>query len=135
MQLDAVAHRNHDFGALVVVEDVMNRVAGTLEDHLGIVRCKHACAATSRIQGELQRHLRLGNGEFIGRILGQGRRHHPLRLHDQLAILHVEANARVGLVRVGVFAGERVELRRRRCRGLLQYCTLCEGREPQSFAC
>ena len=37
MQLDAVAHGDHDFGALVIVKDVVNGIAGALVNYLGIV--------------------------------------------------------------------------------------------------
>ena len=41
VQLDAVAHGDHDFGALVVVEDVMDGFAGAAVDGFGLVRIDH----------------------------------------------------------------------------------------------
>ena len=52
MELDAVAHGDHDFSALVIVEEVMDGRAGAVVDGLGIGGDNHAGAAAGGIERE-----------------------------------------------------------------------------------
>ena len=52
VELDPVAHGNHDLGAHVVVEDVMDGRAGAAEEGTGCVGKRNSCAAPRGIQSE-----------------------------------------------------------------------------------
>ena len=105
VQLDAVAHGDHDFGALVVVEDVMDGLSRAAIDNVGLVGSPHAVGtpASSTVKRtviwcqEWRRSSR-SRLQFGG--------NDPLRFERQLAVLHIEAQRRIRLVRIGVFAGE-----------------------------
>ena len=111
MELDAVAHGDHDLGALVVVEEVMNGRPGAVVDGAFGVRGDGKCdAAASGIEGECEGDLRIGDAELEG---GDGLElggNVALRFGDEFAVFNVETERRIGLDGVGVLAGEGFKL-------------------------
>jgi hypothetical protein len=109
MEFDSVTHRNHGFGALVVVEHMMNGFAGATVDCFRVFGVDHAGASTAGIEGEFQCCFRVGSAEFSFRSGRQLSRDQPLRLDDKFAIADVKTHRSVRLCGVSVFARENVE--------------------------
>ena len=110
VQFDTVAHGNHDFRALVVVEDVMDGIAGAAVCGLRLVGIGEAGCVPRAIERETDRELRVGPAKFGGGDGLQLCRDVALRFGEQLSILRVEAHRGVWFGSVGVFAGEGFKL-------------------------
>ena len=111
MELDAVAHGNHDFGAQVVVEDVMNGLAGAAEDGAGHQENETACAApdASRVKVTVSSTAAEAEDSVAESWLELGG-NHAFGFDDELAVLDVEAEGVSGSAEIGVFAGKGVEM-------------------------
>ena len=66
VELDAVAHGNHDLGALVVVEEVMDRRAGAAVNGVRLGGVNQAGAAAGGVEREVIGVLGVGEAEFNG---------------------------------------------------------------------
>src|SRR5207237_244594 len=86
VQLDAVAHGDHDFGALVVVEHMMDGLTGATVHGLRVIGNRNALRTAGVVHHEVDRHTAFGNGEMgRGRLLQFGR-NAAIRLHGELAV-------------------------------------------------
>src|ERR1035438_918537 len=96
MELDAIAHGNHDVRALVVVEEVMDGRASALVDGAGFARVGHSGCVSRCIECEVEgdlrtRKLELDRGEWLefGWVVALG-------LDEELSVLKVDADRGVG---------------------------------------
>ena len=121
VEFDAIAHGDHDFRALVVVEEVMDGIASALQDCPGLIGDLNAGSMAGGVECELPGRPGTGGGELGGGDLSEWGRYEPLGLGDELAVLNVEADGGIRLAGVSVFAGEGVKLRNRG-RRLLRCC-------------
>jgi hypothetical protein len=110
VQLDAVAHRNHRFRALVVVEDVTDRLAGLVVTMVRRGGKNDALAVAIGVQREVELVFRIRFGELGGRGGGQFCWNLAVRFDHQLSIGDIKAERRIGFDRIGVLAGKRLQL-------------------------
>src|SRR5580692_2033251 len=115
MQLRAVAHRNHRLTALVVMKEVMNRIAGAAIDIVWLIGIGHGCAAAIGVESEADGELRVLQSELDSRHRLELSGRAALVLVDKLSALDVKAKRRIRIGLQSVLAGQRFKLCRCGC--------------------